>query len=235
LFLAFVLSGCASTYSYSNKPLNSDIDNAAAGKASYKVSSDRGCYKNHDSKGDRCHEKTLVILALSGGGSRAAYFSASVMLELEKVFSEEGLNLLEEVDVISSVSGGSLPAAYYAVSRDRDDNSYRMTDRAWDEATVRKLMRKNYLGAWFRRWFWPQNIYRYWFTAYDRSDIMADVFADNLYDSKFPGFDYDFSRLQEDRPNLVLNATNGTMGARFGHTFSFTKEDFSKLGSDISR
>ena len=57
----------------------------------------------------RGQEDVLVILCLSGGGSRAAWFSAATMLRLERVVDE--INLLHEVDVISSVSGGGLPAA----------------------------------------------------------------------------------------------------------------------------
>ena len=70
-----------------------------------------------DIRDDRGEKDVLVLLALSGGGSRAAYFSGAVMLRLQQVFTD--LDLLQEVDVISAVSGGSLPAAYYAVSRDR--------------------------------------------------------------------------------------------------------------------
>ncbi len=64
----------------------------------------------------RGEEDVLMILCLSGGGSRASWFSAASMLRLESVVDE--INLLHEVDVISSASGGSLPAAYYCVSRD---------------------------------------------------------------------------------------------------------------------
>src|SRR5437868_5394456 len=52
-----------------------------------------------ESKDDR-----FVALSISGGGSRAANFGAAVMLELRQ------RGLLEQVDVISGVSGGTLPA-----------------------------------------------------------------------------------------------------------------------------
>ena len=55
------------------------------------------------------HDGMFVGLALSGGGSRAATFSSAVMLELKK------RGILQHVDFISSVSGGSLPAASYAL------------------------------------------------------------------------------------------------------------------------
>ena len=51
----------------------------------------------------------FVALAISGGGSRAANFGAAAMLELQQ------RGLLEQVDVISGVSGGTLPAVYYGL------------------------------------------------------------------------------------------------------------------------
>jgi len=54
----------------------------------------------------------FVALALSGGGSRAAVFSAAVMFELERH------GILRQVDVLSSASGGSVAAALYATSCD---------------------------------------------------------------------------------------------------------------------
>lgn len=51
----------------------------------------------------------FVGVALSGGGSRAANFSAAVLLELAE------LGFLRTVSAISSVSGSSLTAAYYGL------------------------------------------------------------------------------------------------------------------------
>src|SRR5205085_12584403 len=65
-----------------------------------------------DRNGDGC----FVGLALSGGGSRSANFSASCMFQLER------LGLLEKVDYISSVSGGSLTGAYYCLNDQRGWN-----------------------------------------------------------------------------------------------------------------
>jgi predicted acylesterase/phospholipase RssA len=192
-------------------------------KASFTVIKDRGNNK-----------KTLVVLSLSGGGSRAAYFSASIMLALENVFKNDKLNILEEVDVISSVSGGSLPAAFYVTSKDLDDESEKMKfTRTWDQQTVTNLMSKNYRQKWLGNWFWPTNIVKFWFTAFDRSDMMAQTLADNLFDMKFYGFDLKFKDINQTRPNLVLNSTNGTTGD-FSSIFTFTQEHFeTKVNSDI--
>lgn len=190
-------------------------------KASFDVKIDRGS-----------HEKTLVLLALSGGGSRAAYWSGSVMLALEKVYQDDNLNLLKEVDLISSVSGGSLPAAYYVISQDPGSGAKAPSNRNWDEHTVKKLMSKPYISRWFRNWFWPSSIVRYWFTSYDRSDIMAKTLGDNLYDRPITGISLDIRDINPERPYLILNATNGSNG-HFGKVFTFTTDEFKKICSDL--
>lgn len=54
-----------------------------------------------------------IGLALSGGGYRAAAFHIGTLRALHK------LNVLDKVDVISSVSGGSITAAYYVLNKDK--------------------------------------------------------------------------------------------------------------------
>jgi len=56
----------------------------------------------------------LVGVAMSGGGSRAALFGAAGLEALGRVRTPEGGSVLEQVDYLSSVSGGSIAAAYYA-------------------------------------------------------------------------------------------------------------------------
>jgi hypothetical protein len=61
---------------------------------------------------------TLVAIAISGGGSRAAYFAANVLqrLSLVKWPGQNAGSLVEHVNIISSVSGGSLAAAYFVLN-----------------------------------------------------------------------------------------------------------------------
>jgi hypothetical protein len=274
------MASCSS-FAYYNRPVEPSPPPVT--RATFNIREDRG------------EKDVLVLLALSGGGSRAAYFSGAVMLRMQQVFSD--LDLLQEVDVISSVSGGSLPAAYYAVSRDpairlrdqpppavrehpklRYDPATRelalsggpltpteidaarpaftdpqdrrqferlvaqqavASNRVWDAPTVKDLMARNYVARWLTNWFWPDNIFLYWFTAYDRSDIMAQTFADNLYDIRYTGRDLKFRDINPERPYLILNATNGTERAdqtdsEFGSIFTFTDEDFrQRANSDV--
>jgi NTE family protein len=60
--------------------------------------------------------ETLFIVTASGGGTRAAALACGALEALSELPSDEGPgSLLEDVDVISSVSGGSVTAAWYAV------------------------------------------------------------------------------------------------------------------------
>jgi hypothetical protein len=58
--------------------------------------------------------ETLVGVALSGGGSRAALFGAAGLEALGRLPAPGGDSLLAQVEFLSSVSGGSVAAAYYA-------------------------------------------------------------------------------------------------------------------------
>src|SRR5438105_10307543 len=56
-----------------------------------------------------------IVLMFSGGGLRAAAFAHGVLTALESTKTPEG-DLLDDVGLISSVSGSSLTAAYYGLN-----------------------------------------------------------------------------------------------------------------------
>ncbi len=63
-------------------------------------------------------DDTVVGLSFSGGGSRAAAFAYGVLRELARTrISANGRSspLIDQVDFVSSVSGGSVTAAYFAL------------------------------------------------------------------------------------------------------------------------
>ena len=152
----------------------------------------------------------FVGLTISGGGSRAANFGAAVMVELEQ------RGLLAQVDVISGVSGGTLPATYYPLLVKQG--------LSFNEAGVKEAMGTDFQGKWLWRWLLPHNVFRYWLTDFTRSDIMVQVFNGALY------HDATFGDLPM-RPKLLLNATT-----RNDHTrFTFTDETFQRIHSTLAR
>ena len=79
-------------------------------------------YRPTDRGQHRDSGKIIILLAFSGGGTRAAAFAYGVLEGLrETQIAVDGIDvsLLEEVDTISGVSGGSFPAAYYGLFGDR--------------------------------------------------------------------------------------------------------------------
>ena len=77
------------------------------------------------------------------------------------------------------------------------------------DTKVRELMTLDYRSRWIGRWFYPNNIARFWFTKFDRTDIMAQTLADKMFDKPITGFDLSLGELNPLRPNLILNATTG--------------------------
>ena len=100
-------SGC----SYFFTPLNKPLD---------KTPSENG-YSFNKTRGGKLGDD-LILLTFSGGGTRAAALSYGVLKELRDTTIMSGgqrVRLLDEVDSISSVSGGSFTAAYYGLFGDR--------------------------------------------------------------------------------------------------------------------
>ena len=71
----------------------------------------------------RTDKENLVILAFSGGGTRAAAFSYGVLefLRRTEIVGPKGnkVRLLDQVDVITGVSGGSFTALAYGLYGDK--------------------------------------------------------------------------------------------------------------------
>jgi hypothetical protein len=108
LTLIGALVGCSSMFAYTNDKLAPAKASGAqiapqAGPGYPVYSGNPGCFERPGPWEDRIDH--ILALTLSGGGSRAAVFSAAVMLELQDV------GALDSVDLISSVSGGSLPGS----------------------------------------------------------------------------------------------------------------------------
>jgi len=167
--------------------------------------------------GDRSSE-LLVLVAFSGGGTRAATFSYGVLkaLAATEITTENGRrSILHEIDVISSVSGGSFTSAYYGL----------YGDRIFEEFEER-FLRKNVEGALIAQMFNPINWVRLLSSSYGESDLAARYYDKILFgNTTFAGLK------RPDAPLLVINATDLATGVRF----PFAQWMFDLLCADLDQ
>ncbi|MGC9968016.1 MAG: patatin-like phospholipase family protein [Syntrophobacteraceae bacterium] len=163
-------------------------------------------------------DQLLIMLSFSGGGTRAAAFSYGVLEAFRDTpVSIGGRNrrLLDEVDWISGVSGGSFTAAYYGLFRDRIFEDFEG-----------RFLKKNIQGELTRAMlFNPLNWGKLSSPYYDRSDIAAEYYDKNVFDGGTFG-----DILAKKKPIIVINATDMVHGTRF----SFNQETFDVICSDLS-
>jgi NTE family protein len=107
LALLLFLGGCAT------RPVNQPIKEVGA-NAGYTFQTRQPHFKS---------QEILVVLAFSGGGTRAAAFSYGVLefLRRTEVVGPKGnkVRLLDAVDMITGVSGGSFTALSYGLYGDK--------------------------------------------------------------------------------------------------------------------
>lgn len=168
-------------------------------------------------------DDVLVCLTFSGGGVRAASLAYGVLQELRDTpigplpGRDAPRRMLDEVDVISSVSGGSFTAAGYALWR----------DRLFDGRFEREFLKRNVQASLIWRTFSFPNALLLPLVALDRIDVVAEYFTANLFERRTYG---DLLR-DGRRPFVVINATSLSAGQRF----EFTQDDFDLLGSDLTQ
>ncbi|PZT98998.1 MAG: hypothetical protein DI624_06480 [Brevundimonas sp.] len=82
---------------------------------------------------DRGLEGEVVALAFSGGGARAAAFSYGVLLELRDRRRPDGVRWIDRLAFVTSVSGGSLTAAWFGLHGPDGLDGFRpaLLDKDW--------------------------------------------------------------------------------------------------------
>jgi len=163
-------------------------------------------------------DELLVVLAISGGGTRAAALGYGVLEELrrtEVMVNGVKRRLLDEVDVISAVSGGTLPATYYGLRG----------EKTFEEFEARVLSR-NLERELALRIVSPTNWFRLPSGTFGKSDLFAELYDETVFDHAT------FADLQRSKgPFVIINGTDVTTGARF----SFTQDQFDAICGDLSR
>jgi NTE family protein len=164
-------------------------------------------------------DKVLLVLAFSGGGTRAAALSYGVLEELgdrEVTIEGKKRRLLDEVDAISGVSGGSFTAAYFGLFGDRIFQDFES-----------RFLKKDIQGALTNRiLFNPINWVRLASPLFDRSDLAAEYYDKNIFDGKTFG-----DIFRHPGPAIGINATDMTSGTRV----TFLPRAFNLLCSDLTK
>lgn len=203
--VAVVCAGCAH---YADNPRLSAVSPAAG-------------YRYSVVRPQPTNDKPFVLLAFSGGGTRAAAFSFGLMEELRQVeyAAQDGAKrrLLDDVEIISSVSGGSFTSAYYAL----------FPERFFSDFPDRFLYRDIQKGLVLRL-FNPYNWFRLASADFSRIDMADEYYNDTVFEGKT------FADLLRNPrgsvPFLVLNATD----IGIAHRFEFTQDQFDLLCSDLA-
>jgi len=166
----------------------------------------------------RAPGQVVVYVAFSGGGTRAAAFAYGVLEELRDtpiVVDGRHETLLEEVDTLSGVSGGSFPAAFYGL----------FGDRIFEEFEPR-FLRRNVQGALLLRALLPWNLVRLATPWLDRSALASAYYDAHVFEHKT------FADMNEAvRPWVNINATDLSWGDRF----TFNQDNFDIICSDLDK
>lgn len=157
---------------------------------------------------ERDHGQLVVGLAVSGGGSRSAYFFACVMAELNRIEVAPGRSLADEVDYISSVSGGSLASAYYCLNR------YAAKQDPKFFARFQADMAYNFEQRAMIRYVLAGRGVLDMLTYYDRGDLMAEVWDDKRFLGPTTFADLAAAE-KRGAPALIINGTTINDGLPF--------------------
>lgn len=196
------LAGCAS------RPVNPPITQVDP-NSGYTFQERQKHFKSQD---------TLVVLAFSGGGTRAAAFSYGVLefLRRTEVAAANGakLRLIDAVDMITGVSGGSFTALAYGLYGDKLFADY-------EQRFLKRDVQGELVARAFSPRYWPDYIGG---TA-GRSELAANYYDEILFNGATFG---DLAR--GDGPYIVASATDISTGSRV----PFNQSVFNLMCSDLN-
>jgi NTE family protein len=196
-----LLGGCAT------RPINAPLKEVDA-NTGYTFQTRQKHFKSQDN---------LVILAFSGGGTRAAAFSYGVLefLKRTEVTTPRGRGrLLDAVDVITGVSGGSFTALAYGLYGDRLFVDYEQ-----------RFLKRDVQGELLARALSPGNWGNLASTGWGRSELAAEFYDEILFNGATYG---DLDR--GNGPFIMVSTTDISSGGRV----VFNQAIFNLLCSDLN-
>ncbi len=211
LLLSAVTSGCASLVVTDTTPL---AQSRLQPPGSERIS--RGGYSLDTLGVSPDTPDLLVLVAMSGGGKRSASFSYGALKGMRELMVQTTAGprpLLNEIDAIAGVSGGSFTAAYYGLYRDATFGRY-------ENDFLYRDTESNIWGIYLLPWNWT------WLVD---PTVGTNDFMERVYDHQmFHGARFaDLEKIG--RPLIGIGATD----IAFGTPFLFTQDTFDVICSDL--
>ena len=206
MLAALTLAACSTTRPWQNQPITPDSPSASTPIIAPAA----------DAAGQRAARPIVAAVTLSGGGARAAAFGLGVLKELNDTqFTLDGrpTTLLDEVDLVSGVSGGSILASYYAAFGDEVFTRFE-----------RDFLMAKFQSSLMRGLASPGTLYSLTSPWWGRSNVL-----EQRLDTLFRGTTFGDLRRKRPKPRLLVTATDVTTGA----PFEFTPEQFGLICSDL--
>jgi NTE family protein len=199
-----LLTACASTHYPINAPL-------------LKVDARSG-YRPQTVFAQDPADSFFLLLAFSGGGARAAALGFGVLEALRDTpvqWDGRPQTLLDQVDIVSGVSGGSILAAAFA-----------LRGAAGLPAFEEQFLKANFQSALLARLATPSALWRLTSPRFGRSELLQEMLDDKLFQGATFG---DLLRSGR-KPFLSLYASDLGTGGRF----EFSQDHFDYLCSDVA-
>lgn len=165
-------------------------------------------------------DSLFIVASFSGGGARASALSYGVLQELSRTaITWEGRRkrLLDELNIINALSGGSFTAAYYALYGDRIFQDFE-----------ERFLRKDWESELRSRVLWsPGNWFRLWSPYFGRAHILSELLDEALFDRHTFG---DLAASHR-RPLIFIHASDMASLSRF----EFNQRQFDLICSDLNQ
>jgi NTE family protein len=200
--IGILLTGCASLERYPDNPPLERFDSQK---------SLTGLHQQGDGN-------TLLIVTFSGGGTRAAALAYGVLEAMKSTEITRGdahRTMLDEIDMISSVSGGSVTAAYFGLFGERIFTDFRSA-----------FLERNVTAELTGILLTPTTLSRISSDTFGSGDVLDEYFSQSLF-----GTTPVRKLVDGEGPFVQINATDLFKGGQFG----FTPEQFALICSDIDK
>ncbi len=194
LLISFLVLGAAGCSIFSDDEIV--YDRPAAADESY-IPADEGDF--------------FLAVAVSGGGSRSAVWSSAVLEELyRQVKLPDGRSITDEIDYVSSISGGSISSAYWCLNKPEMDTTHTAEYEAFFDR-FRADMCTNIQGEMISR---PREWFRLLLTDEQKGIVLMRELDARFYSGRT--FNDLYKREKADiSPTLIINGTEMDSGAKF--------------------